>query len=107
MGETAVITQTYTDRDAQHLRGLNSHLMEHGNVVALLGLAGEKSYLLFSRSADAPGEMNRLLQTALQQLGGRGGGTAVTAQGGGPAAATTQVEQAIAHARQMLQTQLA
>ncbi|MCA9959309.1 MAG: hypothetical protein KC443_09765 [Anaerolineales bacterium] len=107
MGETAVITQTYTDRDAQHLRGLNSHLMEHGNVVALLGLAGEKSYLLFSRSADAPGEMNRLLQAALQQLGGRGGGTAVTAQGGGPTAATTQVEQAIAHARQMLQTQLA
>lgn len=97
-GETAVITQVFSDQDPAYLRGLSSMLTAQPGVVVLFGLAGDKSYLLFSRAADAPGEMNRLLAAALAMLGGRGGGTAVVAQGGGAAATAVQVTQAIAHA---------
>ncbi|MCA9973892.1 MAG: alanyl-tRNA editing protein [Anaerolineales bacterium] len=93
---TAVFDADTDGRDAAQLRQLASQLTQQPRTVALLGLAGAKSFLLFSRGADAPGDMNRLLQPALQQLGGRGGGTAVTAQGGGPAATTAQVHATLA-----------
>ncbi len=95
-GPYTLITQVFTEKDAGQLRILANHLTQHAGVVALLGLAGDKSFLLFSRHADAPGNMNGLLQEALQQLGGRGGGTAVTAQGGGPAATLSQVQTILA-----------
>ncbi|HRN69232.1 MAG TPA: hypothetical protein PLD89_13985, partial [Promineifilum sp.] len=50
------------------------------------GLAGERSHLVFARSADAPGDMGALVKVALAKLGGRGGGSPTLAQGGGPAA---------------------
>lgn len=53
-------------------------------MVALLGVAGERTHLVFGRSAGAPGDMGALLRPALAALGGRGGGNALLAQGGGP-----------------------
>ena len=72
----------------------------------MFGLAGEKSQLLFARSTDGSGQMNELIRPALASLGGRGGGTAVVAQGGGPSASETDVCQAIDLAFNLLQKQL-
>jgi len=104
VGETAVVSHVFTsaESDPGQLRILANHLTENGQVVALLGLAGEKSQLLFCRSQDAPGEMNQLIKPALQILGSAaGGGTAVMAQGGGPGTDVARVQQAIEKAERL------
>jgi len=75
-------------------------------IVALLGLAGERSHLVFARSAGAPGAMGDLIRPALAALGGRGGGSPALAQGGGPAADEAAVAAAIAAAGANLEIKL-
>lgn len=107
--KTHIITQVYSDNDsnAAQLRSLANQLIKQENVIALLGLAGEKSLLIFCRSANAPGEMNQLIKPALQQLGtASGGGSAEMAQGGGPATTVERLEQALARAERLLLGQL-
>ncbi len=86
LGQTRLVCHISADEDANTLRQLGNQLAQQENVIALLGLAGSRSFLFFVRSEDAPGDMKALLQTAVQILGGGGGGTAVSAQGGGPPA---------------------
>ena len=105
VGETAVISRVFTNEesDLSQLRILANHLTQNGQVVALLGLAGEKSQLLFCRSQNAPGEMNQLIKPALQILGSAaGGGSAIMAQGGGPSTDVARVRQAIDKAERLL-----
>lgn len=105
VGKTAVVTRVFTgeESDPGQLRVLGNHLIQNSQVVALLGLTGEKSQLLFCRSQDAPGEMNQLLKPALQILGSAaGGGSAVMAQGGGPGTDKERVQQAIDKAARLL-----
>lgn len=101
-----LIAQAFAEKDAGQLRLLANHLTQNSGVVALLGVAGEKSFLLFSRSADAPGDMRHLLQEALQKLGGRGGGTAVTAQGGGAEVLHKQLQTILNQAKEAYLSQI-
>jgi alanyl-tRNA synthetase len=105
VGETAVISHVFTSQESDpgQLRILANHLTQDSQVVALLGLAGEKAQLLFCRSKSAPGEMNQLIKPALQILGSAaGGGTAVMAQGGGPSTDVTRIQQAVDKAERLL-----
>ncbi len=105
VGKTAVVSRVFNsdESDAGQLRILANHLTQHAQVIALLGLAGEKSQLLFCRSQDAPGEMNQLIKPALQILGSAAGGGSVTmAQGGGPRTDQARVQQAIDKAERLL-----
>lgn len=96
VASTRIVTAAFSDRDPAHLPILANHVIAEPGVVALLGLAGAKSRLLFARSDDAPGQMNSLLKQALHVLGnGGGGGSETFAQGGGPAAPIERVEQAL------------
>jgi alanyl-tRNA synthetase len=107
--KTIIITRVYPDSESNpgQLRALANRLMKEENVIALLGLAGEKSLLIFGRSKNAPGDMNQLIKPALQLLGSAsGGGTAEMAQGGGPTADLERVEQAVARAERLLLGQL-
>lgn len=109
VGEMVVVCQAFDEgeKSAKDLRTLAKQLVENGRVVVLFGLAGKRSQLLFSRSADGVGEMNQLLRPALQALGTTaGGGTAVTAQGGGPPATRERVLQALSRAERVLLGQL-
>ncbi|HRO91399.1 MAG TPA: DHHA1 domain-containing protein [Promineifilum sp.] len=81
-----LVRRVFVGRSPDEVRRLATALVEAGGVVALLGLAGERSHLVFARSADAPGDMGALVKVALAKLGGRGGGSPTLAQGGGPAA---------------------
>lgn len=104
-----IITRAYNDTDSNpaQLRTLANRLAKEDKTIALLGLAGEKSLLIFCRSADAPSEMNQIIKPALQLLGtASGGGTAEMAQGGGPTATVERLEQALARAERLLLGQL-
>ena len=84
-GEVTIVTRVFNDKDPAQLRLLANHLVAAQETIALLGLAGSKTHLVFGRSAGAPGSMNQLLKTALEMLGsGSGGGSDLFAQGGGP-----------------------
>ncbi|GJM40081.1 MAG: alanyl-tRNA editing protein [Ardenticatenaceae bacterium] len=105
VGKTAVVTRVFSKEeiDSGQMRVLGNHLTQNSQVIALLGLAGEKSQLLFCRSKDAPGEMNRLIKPALHILGSAaGGGSAIMAQGGGPATDQERIQQAIDKAERLL-----
>lgn len=109
VGETAVVSHVFSseESDPGQLRILANHLTRNDRVIALLGLSGEKSQLLFCRSQEAPGEMNQLIKPALQILGSAaGGGSAVVAQGGGPNADKERVQQAIDKAERLLLGQI-
>lgn len=109
VGKTAVISRVFTSDELEpgQLRILGNHLTQSGQVIALLGLAGEKSQLLFCRSQSAPGEMNQLIKPALQILGSAaGGGSAAMAQGGGPGTDKERVQQAIEKAERLLLGQI-
>lgn len=106
-GHVTVITHVFKDRDTHAIRTLGNHLAKHDDVIALLGLAGDKSQLIFCRSDNAPGQMNQLLKSALQMLGTTaGGGNESFAQGGGPAANEDQLYQAIGRAERLLLSQI-
>jgi alanyl-tRNA synthetase len=90
-----VIKAAFEGRDAGDLRILANKLIQSPDVVALLGASGEKAQLAFARSENVPHAMNTLLAKALETLGGRGGGQAGFAQGGGIAADRAQVEAAL------------
>ncbi|WP_420631920.1 alanyl-tRNA editing protein [Candidatus Leptofilum sp.] len=105
IGKTAVVTRVFNpdEIDPGQLRVLGSRLTQNDQVIALLGLAGKKSQLLFCRSKDAPGEMNQLIKPALNILGSAaGGGSAIMAQGGGPGTDRARVQQAIDKAERLL-----
>jgi alanyl-tRNA synthetase len=105
--DLTIISHVFTDRDVSLIRALANHLTKHDNVVVLFGLAGEKSQLVFNRSAEAAGQMSQLLKPALQMLGtAAGGGNDTFAQGGGTIASEEQVRQAIGRAERLLLGQL-
>lgn len=104
VGAARLARRVYTGRAPDELRRLASALAAAGEVngedavVALLGLAGERSHLVFARSPGAPGDMGALIGPALAALGGRGGGGPALAQGGGPPADEAAVAAALAAA---------
>ncbi|MCB9422139.1 MAG: alanyl-tRNA editing protein [Ardenticatenaceae bacterium] len=103
-GEFILISQVFDENEGINLRHLGQHLTQQSGVVALLATTGTKSQLLFCRSDNAPGDMNTLLKEALNQIDGRGGGSAVMAQGGGPGVENGRLSQILAHIQQIIQT---
>jgi alanyl-tRNA synthetase len=97
-GDARVIVAVYTDRDAGALRLMAARLTRETGVIALLGLAGDKSHVVCARSADLTQDMSALLKRALEPLGGKGGGQPALAQGGSGTASTEQVQAALAGA---------
>jgi hypothetical protein len=101
-----VVTAVFTERDRSEINWLSKVLASQPGVVALLGLAGEKSHILFARSQDIDRDMRTLLETALRVLGSTaGGGRPERAQGGGMAADEKRVGQAIHRAKRLLLAQ--
>ena len=113
LGTARLVARVFVGRAPDELGRLAAALVADGvdgedTVIALLGLAGERSHLVFARSADAPGDMAAqsdmaaLIKPALAALGGRGGGRPTLAQGGGPAADEASVAAALQLARAQL-----
>ena len=101
-----IVSRVFTERDRREINWLSKSLINQPGVVVLLGVAGEKSHILFARSQDLDRDMRLLLKTALRVLGSTtGGGRPEMAQGGGPAADEIRVEQAIDRAKRLLLAQ--
>lgn len=103
-----LICRTFVDRDVAELRRLASTLTASAGTVVLFGLAGPKSHLLFARSEDLNLTIDDLLKATLPSLGdATGGGSAKFAQGGGPAASESEIQQALSEAKKRVLEALA
>lgn len=79
-----IVARVFTDRDFEEAKLLAHRLTDGENAVALLGLREkEMARIVFARSANVSADMNALIKTACERLGGRGGGKPDFAQGGG------------------------
>ena len=78
-----VVVQAIDGREVPELRRLASVLTASPGVIALLGTGGRAARVVFARSSDAGADMASLVNRTCQQLGGKGGGQADLAQGGG------------------------
>jgi alanyl-tRNA synthetase len=79
-----IVARVFDGRDAESLKLLASAVASHAGGVALLGSRqGGQARLVFARANDAAGDMNALMREACALVGGRGGGRAEMAQGGG------------------------
>ncbi len=106
-GSTVIVAEQFSGRDIAELRMLAKQITQHPNSIALLGTVDPKTQLIFSRTEDAPGEMNQLIKTALKVLGSTsGGGTAHFAQGGGPPADKERMNQALQRALRLIVGQI-
>ncbi|MBI4787132.1 MAG: hypothetical protein HY782_08820 [Chloroflexi bacterium] len=81
-----LVIATFPDRTAQQLRALAGLLQNEPGMVALLATYdGMKLALAVACAADTAVSASELLRKHLSQIGGRGGGDARLAQGGGAA----------------------
>jgi alanyl-tRNA synthetase len=82
-GGLRVVAQAFWGRDSVEVKLLAGRLVAEPGTIALVGCSGDKAMLFFARSADVDADMGALLKVTLAELGGRGGGQAAFAQGGG------------------------
>jgi alanyl-tRNA synthetase len=108
-GGARIVSRVFEDRDFEELKLLAHRLVDGDNVVALLALKEEgkeggkergTARLVFARSANLSADMNALMRTACERMGGRGGGKPDFAQGGWPN--LSEIDKALEEARTML-----
>jgi alanyl-tRNA synthetase len=93
-----IVVHPLAEEDADLLGPLSQELIKHPGTVALLGaVQGSRAQLLFACHEDGSADMRAVLNVALEQLGGRGGGSAARAQGGGAGAGLAAALEAAAH----------
>jgi alanyl-tRNA synthetase len=92
-----IVRHIFDDRDFDEVKLLAHRLITYDGVVVLLATrTHEMARLAFARSANLSVEVNTLLHAVCEKLGGRGGGKADFAQGGGTRLA--ELEPALAEA---------
>lgn len=112
-------------RDAEEINGtrLVAHIMEEASARDIAELAGllttrsntitllagispdhKKASLIFSCSDGLPADMNKQLKSVLPLINGKGGGTPLSAQGGGTE--TERISEALAAAKENIKSQL-
>ncbi len=79
----AIVVATFDGWPPDDLRLLASRITALAPAVALLGSRADKAHLVFAQSDGLPHDIPALLKTAVEHLGGRGGGRGNVAQGGG------------------------
>jgi alanyl-tRNA synthetase len=96
-----ILARIFDDRDFEELKLLAHRLVDGAGVVALLAVKeGGVARMVFARSADVEADMNALMKTACERLGGRGGGKPDFAQGGG--SKTNELNSALEAAKAMV-----
>ncbi|QQS47933.1 MAG: hypothetical protein IPM66_04555 [Acidobacteriota bacterium] len=81
-----LVTACFDDRDVEEVKLTAHRLVDRERVIALLAtIDGDAVRLVFARSSDLEVDLNQLMRTACQSIGGRGGGRPDFAMGGGPA----------------------
>ena len=78
-----IVVATYDAWPAADLRTLGQRLVALAPCVALLGSRSDTAYLVFAQTDGLGHDIPALLRTAVETVGGRGGGRGNLAQGGG------------------------
>ncbi|MBO0723037.1 MAG: hypothetical protein J2P41_19590 [Blastocatellia bacterium] len=80
-----LVSRAFAHRDFEEIKLLAHRLVEREGVIALLAAREDgMARVVFARSPDVSSDMNALMKSACEKLGGRGGGKPDFAQGGGP-----------------------
>ncbi|MEN1759735.1 alanyl-tRNA editing protein [Anoxynatronum sibiricum] len=83
-GHYRVIRQIYASLDAPHLQSIANILKSEANSVALLATTAPSVRFVFINTTDISGlSIKELMMSHLHHIEGKGGGNAVSAQGGG------------------------
>jgi alanyl-tRNA synthetase len=104
VGSTRVVAQALDGWDAQGLKAIATAATTGDSVVAALVSSGPPALVVIARSRDQSIDSSAVLKELVQQFGGRGGGKADMAQGGGLDAAPARIVDA---ARAAIERQLA
>jgi alanyl-tRNA synthetase len=94
----AVVVASFDGWPAEDLRVLATRLVALEPAVALLGSRSDKAHLVFAQSEGLGYDVPGLLKSAVEHLGGRGGGRGNLAQGGGDH--VERLDEALARARE-------
>jgi alanyl-tRNA synthetase len=94
----SIVKDVFVNADMKYVNTLASKLTSYENAVVLYGLKNEgMAYLLFMCSKNIKAlNMNDLLKDAITLIDGKGGGSSLSAQGGGKA--TNNLESAVDYA---------
>jgi alanyl-tRNA synthetase len=101
-GELRVVRAGWTERPIEQVKGLALRLTTAPGVVALLGVTGGKTQLLFGRSENVALELKPAFDRALAELGGGRGGGARLLQGAAGPSDAARLEAALAAAEREL-----
>ena len=101
-GGRRLVVASFENRPVAELRSLAEHLKATPGMAAVLaGYDGQKLSLVTVCAPQSGLEARQILQTLLAEVGGRGGGDAQIAQGGG-SATPEQLQALLDHARRLL-----
>ncbi len=100
LSSPAIVVATFDAWPAEELRLLAARLVSLAPAVALLASRSDKAHLVFAQSEGLTHDIPALLKAAVEPLGGRGGGRANMAQGGGER--VERLDEAMALARKAL-----
>ena len=85
LGDLRVITAAWEDRPMEAVKGLALRMTTLPGVIALLGVAGTRTQLLFAKSDGTAVELKPVFDRTLATLGGgKGGGTRILQGAAGP-----------------------
>ena len=91
-GRTRLIIHVVGEQEPESMRKLAGELRERGPAIILLGWQGpDKSRFLFAATPGLPVHMGQVLRSALDEVGGRGGGRPEWAEGGAGGGAAERV----------------
>jgi len=101
-GDVRVLCCVLDGYDASNMRFVAQSLAQEPAMVVLLAVADPSPQLCFARAEGVEADMSQLLRSVLNPLGGKGGGNARLAQGGG--ISIEQLGLALDHARRQIES---
>ncbi len=78
-----IIVKIYEGFDFKSLQYMATAISKYDNAIALLAAKNEKAQVVFTRSQQLNIDISKLFKEVIGLINGKGGGNAVTAQGGG------------------------